>query len=46
MMFVLAAHGREIHAVVASLVSAGQDKPVLVLIHEDGKKVDMRREPD
>lgn len=46
LMFVLAAHGNEIHAVVASLVPAGQDKPVPVLIHEDGMKVDMRRDPD
>jgi hypothetical protein len=46
LMFVLAAHGHEIHAVVASLVPAGQDKPVPVLIHEDGRKVDVRRDPD
>ena len=46
LMFVLADHGREIHAVVASLVPAGQDKPVPVLIHEDGKKVNVRRVPD
>jgi len=39
LMFVLAAHGSEIHAVVASLVPAGQEKPVPVLIHEDGKKL-------
>ena len=46
LMFVLADHGREIHAVVASLVPAGKDKPVPVLIHEDWKKVDVRRDPD
>jgi len=46
LMFVLAAHGHEIHAVVGSLVPAGQDKPVPVLIHEDGRKVDARRDPD
>jgi hypothetical protein len=45
LMFVLAGHGHEIHAVVASLVPAGQDKPVPVLIHEDGTKVDVRHEP-
>jgi len=39
LMFVLAAHGSEIHAVVASLVPAGQSKPVPVLIHEDGRKL-------
>jgi hypothetical protein len=39
LMFVLAAHGSEIHAVVASLVPAGQNNPVPVLIHEDGKKL-------
>jgi hypothetical protein len=46
LMFVLADHGREIHAVVASLVPGGQDKPIPVLIHEDGKKVDVRRDPN
>ena len=43
-MFVLAARVQEIHAVVASLIPAGQDKPVPVLIHEDGRKVDVRRD--
>jgi hypothetical protein len=46
LMFVLGDHGREIHAVVASLVPAGQDKPIPVLIHEDGKKVGVRRDTD
>jgi hypothetical protein len=46
LMFVLADHGREIHAVVASLIPAGRDKPVPVLIHEDGRKVAMRRDRD
>lgn len=46
LMFVLADHGREIHAVVASLVPAGQTKPIPVLIHEDGKQVDTRSDPN
>ena len=46
LMFVLGDRGREIHAVVASLVPAGQDKPIPVLIHEDGKKVGVLSDPD
>ena len=39
MMFVLSDHGREIHEVVASLVPAGSQTPVPVLIHADGAKL-------
>jgi hypothetical protein len=39
LIFVLSDHGREIHAVVTSLVPAGLDKPVPVIIHTDGKKL-------
>jgi hypothetical protein len=38
-MFVLSDHGREIHEVVASLVPAGSQTPVPVLIHADGTKL-------
>lgn len=39
LMFVLSDHGREIHEVVASLVPAGSQTPVPVLIHADGIKL-------
>ena len=39
LMFVLSDHGREIHEVVASLVPAGSQTPVPVLIHAEGKKL-------
>ena len=39
LVFVLSDHGREIHEVVASLVPAGSQTPVPVLIHADGTKV-------
>ena len=39
LMFVLSDHGREIHEVVASLVPAGSQKPVPVLIHSDGTRL-------
>jgi hypothetical protein len=39
LMFVLGDHGREIHEVVASLLPAGSDTPVPVLIHADGTKL-------
>ena len=41
LMFVLSDHGREIHEVVASLVPAGSQTPVpvLVLIHADGTRL-------
>ncbi len=38
LMFILSDHGREIHEVVASLIPAGVQTPVPVLIHADGKK--------
>ena len=39
LMFVLSDHGREIHEIVASLVPAGSQTPVPVLIHADGTKL-------
>lgn len=39
LMFVLSDHGREIHEVVASLVPAGSQTPVPVLIHADGTRL-------
>jgi len=39
LMFVVSDHGREIHEVVASLVPAGSQTPVPVLIHADGTKL-------
>ena len=39
LMFVLSDHGREIHEVVASLVPAGSQTPIPVLIHADGTKL-------
>ena len=39
LIFVLSDRGREIHAVVTSLVPAGFEKPVPVSIHTDGKKL-------
>ena len=39
LIFVLSDHGREIHEVVASLVPAGGQTPVPVLIHADGAKL-------
>jgi len=41
LMFLLSDHGREIHEVVASLVPAGSQTPVPVLIHADGTKLGM-----
>jgi len=39
LVFLLSDHGREIHEVVASLVPAGSQTPVPVLIHADGTKL-------
>jgi hypothetical protein len=39
LMFLLSDHGRAIHEVVASLVPAGSQTPVPVLIHADGTKL-------
>jgi hypothetical protein len=39
LMFVVSDNGREIHEVVASLVPAGSQTPVPVLIHADGTKL-------
>jgi hypothetical protein len=39
LMFVLSNHGHEIHEVVASLVPAGSQVPIPVLIHADGTRL-------